>query len=103
LYGKSPIWFEKNQGQADARVKYLSRGRGYGLLLTPSEAVLSLRGGRPTAHEDVHRGTKPEAPSAHPPAVVRMKLVGGNPDPEVSGLQELPGRSHYFIGNDRSR
>jgi hypothetical protein len=32
-----------------------------------------------------------------------MTLVGGKPDPEVSGVQELPGRSHYFIGNDPSR
>ena len=29
-----------------------------------------------------------------------MKLVGANPEPEVSGKEELPGKSHYFIGND---
>jgi hypothetical protein len=32
-----------------------------------------------------------------------MKVVGGNPDPEVSGVEELPGKSHYFIGADPSR
>ena len=34
------------------------------------------------------------------PAVLRIKLVGANPQPEVVGLNELPGKMNYFIGND---
>jgi hypothetical protein len=34
------------------------------------------------------------------PAVLRMKLVGANPHAKVSGLEELPGKTNYFIGND---
>ncbi|MGA2075544.1 MAG: hypothetical protein ABSH52_18800, partial [Terriglobia bacterium] len=37
-YGRLPLSFEANGGQADARVKFLSRGRGYGLFLTGNEA-----------------------------------------------------------------
>jgi hypothetical protein len=33
-------------------------------------------------------------------AVLHMKLVGANPDAKVSGLDQLPGKSNYFIGND---
>jgi len=42
------------------------------------------------------------APSPQPPAptVVRLKLVGANPNARVTGLDELPGKSNYFIGND---
>jgi uncharacterized repeat protein (TIGR01451 family) len=29
-----------------------------------------------------------------------MGLVGANPEPQVVGLDELPGKSNYFIGND---
>src|SRR5438445_709668 len=43
-YGKAPLSFEANQGQADPRVKFLSRGSGYTLFLTSDEAVISLRG-----------------------------------------------------------
>ena len=32
--------------------------------------------------------------------MVRMKLVGANPQAKVSGLDELPGKSNYFVGND---
>ncbi len=41
-YGKLPMSFEANQGQTDKRVKFLSRGSGYSLFLTSTEAVLSL-------------------------------------------------------------
>ncbi|MGH9432229.1 MAG: SBBP repeat-containing protein [Terriglobia bacterium] len=33
-------------------------------------------------------------------AMVRLKLVGANPAAQVTGLDELPGKSNYFIGND---
>src|SRR5436305_817741 len=36
-YGKLPLSFEPNLGQADPSVKFLSRGSGYNLFLTPSE------------------------------------------------------------------
>ena len=45
-YGKLPLSFEANQGQTEARVKFLSRGRGYTLFLTADEAVLALRSGQ---------------------------------------------------------
>ena len=41
-YGKLPLAFEANQGQSDPQVKFLSRGAGYSLFLTPNEAVLAL-------------------------------------------------------------
>jgi uncharacterized repeat protein (TIGR03803 family) len=37
---------------------------------------------------------------AQPLQVVRMRLVGGNAKGRVVGLDQLPGRSNYFIGND---
>jgi hypothetical protein len=43
-YLQAPLSFEANAGQADAEVKFLSRGPGYALFLTPAEIVLSLRG-----------------------------------------------------------
>ena len=50
-YGKLPLSFEENLGQTDAQVHFLSRGSGYTLFLTGSEAVLSLqRAGRCAAH-----------------------------------------------------
>jgi hypothetical protein len=45
-YGRLPLSFEANQGQTDSQVNFFSRGSGYSLFMTSSEAVLSLKPGR---------------------------------------------------------
>jgi hypothetical protein len=42
-YARLPLSFEANEGQTDQRVKFLARGRGYGLFLTGNEAVLEVQ------------------------------------------------------------
>ena len=42
-YGKLPLSFEPNQGQASSEVKFLARGNGYTLLLNSTEAVFTLQ------------------------------------------------------------
>jgi hypothetical protein len=89
-YNNLPLSFEANQGQSNSRVKFLARGCGYTLFLTGGEAVLAL-------------GTMPRGEQVNPAlhtAVVHMKLSGANPAAGVSGMDELPGKSNYFIGND---
>src|SRR5688572_33399263 len=44
-YGRMPLAFEPNLGQAGSQVQFLSRGQGYTLSLTREEAVFSLRRG----------------------------------------------------------
>src|SRR5262245_26125041 len=78
-YGKLPLSFEANRGQTDGQVKFLSRGHGYGLYLTATETVLKLR---------------------NESSILRMKLLGANPRPKVAGVDQLPGKTNYFIGND---
>jgi hypothetical protein len=93
VYAQLPLSFEANQGQADRRVKFLSRGDGYALFLTRDQAVLALRKGAPTRQSSA---------SAHPvrSAVLRMSLAGVNPNAAVTGVDELSGKSNYFVGNN---
>jgi uncharacterized repeat protein (TIGR03803 family) len=90
-YGHLPLSFEANQGQTDQQVRFLARGRGYSLFLTGNEAVLTLK-----------KSGRSVAPRADP-AVLRMRLVGANAKANVAGLEELPGKSNYFIGNDPNK
>jgi hypothetical protein len=105
-YGKLPLSFEVNKGQTDPRVKFLSRGRGYSLFLTGNEAVLSLRKRGLVSKTKAAFGTLPAKPDlrlANAPvtdSVVSMNLIGANPNARVRGLEELPGKSNYFIGKD---
>ena len=105
LYGRLPLAFEPNLGQSDKRVKFLSRGNGYSLFLTSTEAVLSLH--KPEQHIDakpprsIGRG-RPAVKSAHPAetSVLRVKLVGANAKARGEGIAPLAGRTNYLIGND---
>src|SRR5438034_955650 len=91
----------------DSEVKFLSRGIGYGIFISPTEAVLSLSSGLPQKTKGPEAGENLAAPSLHEEAeapqrraVLRMKLVGANPKPQLTGEEELPGKVNYFIGND---
>jgi hypothetical protein len=77
----SPHGFEANHGQADGRVRFLARGRGYRLFLTGDEAVLDFAGGR---------------------TPLRLRPAGARPA-ALRGEGPLPGRSHYFAGQDPGR
>ena len=149
-YGRLPLSFEANQGQTDARVRFLARCGGYTIFLTNDEAVLTLRKSQPSISRSLKfgppDGLEPFAsvgsragwsglpddwksrgrslipdlsqlvpePSAgkggvkaglktQTPHVVRMRFVGHDAKGRVVGLHELPGRSNYFIGNDRTK
>jgi len=113
-YDKLPLRFEGNRGQTDGQVKFLSRAPGYSLFLTATEAVLALRKPSPMTAppsgenlqvREFLLGPKPlagshESGTPRPQPAVHMRLVGANPKAVLVGLDELPGKSNYFIGND---
>ncbi|HEV7473779.1 MAG TPA: SBBP repeat-containing protein, partial [Pyrinomonadaceae bacterium] len=94
-YGKLPLSFARNRGQANRRVSFIARGPGYGLFLTSDEAVLALRAASP----DRSDGDEQE-PAANPLKVLRLKFVGANRKVIVEGQNESAGKLNYFIGNN---
>jgi hypothetical protein len=104
-YGKLPLSFEANQGQTDARVKFLSRTSGYALFLTDDEAVMVLS--RKTSSKPKVAGIrqKLESDKTTPKAigVLRMKLRNANLAAKVTGVDALVGTTNYFIGNDPAK
>ncbi|MBI2569066.1 MAG: SBBP repeat-containing protein [Candidatus Schekmanbacteria bacterium] len=107
-YGHLPLFFERNEGQTDERVRFLSRGSGYTLFITREEAVLALhRGGEENSPSKPgaapHGSVTPCKLSGTPGAVLRMKIVGANPHARIRGLGELRGTASYFLGNDTAK
>jgi hypothetical protein len=84
-YKQFPLSFEPNREQTNADVKFLARGDGYILFLTEKDAVLRM-------------GKAP-----HNTSVLRMSLLGANAKPGFTGMEELSGKSNYFIGNQPDR
>ena len=102
-YNKAPLSFEANHGQADASVKFLTRGAGYELYLTSTQAVMSLerkttqRTNRKTDKDfRAHANLQPSAQRD----VVRMTLIGARSGARVAGEEVLPGKVNYLLGSD---
>ncbi len=85
-YHRLPLIFEPNQGQTDPQVKFQARGNGYALFLTADQAVLTLR----------HA-------AARQSSVVSMTLAGASDRSHVAGVDQLPGKSNYFLGNEPAK
>ena len=111
-YGKLPLSFEANKGQTDPHVKFLSRGNSYSLFLTDSGAVLALAkkqkpaSGKTVRAKSVKQMLAEESSGASrksTSAVLRMKLLGAQSSPKVTGQEKLPGKVNYFIGSDPAK
>ncbi len=86
-YGKLPLSFEENRGQTDAGIKFLSKGSGYSIGLSPSKVFLNLR---------------PAAKAARQSAI-RMSFPGAKSSPVMTSSDRQTGASSYFVGNDPAR
>jgi hypothetical protein len=80
--GNLPLIFEPNNGQSGAGVKFLAHGSGYGLYLTPTEAVVGM--------------------GANGTSAVRMQFADANRVPSIEGLEPLSGRTNYLLGKNPS-
>jgi hypothetical protein len=103
-YGKLPLGFEENLGQTAREVRFVSHGTGYALFLTPQEAVISLQPSMARNLSPLHRTAYfralRKARQAGRMTVLRMRLEGANPAAQVGGVDLLPGKVNYFIGNN---
>ena len=109
-YGRIPLSFEANNGQAEPSVDFLARGAGYALFLKPTEAVFVLRtedsGTRDvedSAERPLRKAEPQSAPHAPQSKVLRMRLDGADASAAAEGGNELAGKANYFVGDDSSK
>lgn len=104
-----PLSFQPNVGQVDSRVKFMARGDGYNLFLTPTGPVFDLRTKRGydstrytgSASSSAGQQTTPrQTANEATRASVAMKLVGATPASQLTAREKLPTKVNYFIGND---
>jgi hypothetical protein len=129
-YAALPLSFEANRGQAPRGAQFLGRVPGYTLSLQPGEAVLELQepGVRSQESAESRQSSAVSRQSLRDDAItrrlssakdnglrtndkglrtndalLRMKLVNANQNAPAVALDELPGKTNYFIGKDSSR
>jgi uncharacterized protein (TIGR03437 family) len=78
-YGKLPLSFAENHGQAPPEARFVAQGPGYRVLLSARSAEIGAGG-----------------------TAIRMTLVGAAPSPRIEGAQPL-WPVHYLVGRDPFR
>ena len=78
-YAQLPLAFEPNRGQVDGAVQYLVHHGQATTYFTGTDTVTSIGGEH-----------------------ITMSLIGAN-QPSFTGTDELPSKTNYFIGDDRSK
>jgi hypothetical protein len=86
---ESQLSFEQNVGQTDNRVKFLGRAHGYSLFLTDREAVFAFQNRKSQVGDSKGRVENNS---------FRLRFVGSNRKPEISGIEMQTGRSNYLTG-----
>ena len=77
---QAPLHFEPS---AEEPGSFVARGTGYSMRVGAAGIAMNLRAG-----------------IGEPPARLNLEIVGANPRGEGKGVEPLPGRSNYYIGND---
>ena len=122
-YGRLPLAFTPNHGVTDPRVKFFALGHGYTIFLSRNGAVLrfaagkrfdasspGMEGGSPVGAlrtVKIGRAAKSARLTTHrlplAPIALQLTLAGANPIAQIKGVQKLPGRTNYLVGNDPSK
>jgi len=98
-YGRLPLTFEPNWGQAESSVQFLSHGGNHNLLLRANEVVLEL----PILGPQTSVSSNSTPDSARLPEellTLQMRLLGGRSRAQARAQDKLSTQSHYFAGSE---
>jgi hypothetical protein len=106
VYGRLPLAFAPNAGQADGRVRYLAQVAGSSLFFTERHVVLAFT--KPTSAGEqppgalVAPGPPAAASIAARPAsrglALQLRFVGANPDVRLQAGERGAGTLNYLVG-----
>ena len=83
-YGKLPLSFVPNEGQADEAVRYYAQGAGYGFYFTKRGATLSFAEGKGGGH------------------ALALDFQGASPHATLTAQERLAGKVNYLVGDEPS-
>lgn len=107
-YGKLPLFFVENKGQADTSLQFYSYG---GQMYFSPEGIYTHFIQRDSTAHDRFRDRYHErdfisqdtTPIHEKHLVLKKRFLNANTHCEIEGEEELPGKINYFIGNDSTK
>ncbi|HVN29110.1 MAG TPA: hypothetical protein VMT64_11515, partial [Candidatus Binataceae bacterium] len=103
-YAGMPLYFERNIGQSDPSVRYLSHSARSSLFLTDDAAVIAMVAAPSAKRRAVSLQASASTDQAKTvESAIRISLLGANPHPQFEPIEPFTGRVNYLIGNDPSK
>ena len=99
-YDKTPLVFEENRGQADARVKFAARAGSYTLYLTPSEVVFTLQAAASKTQVSFKHKAQRTKFKDQQSDVLRMQFVGAASNAGITGVDKQVGTTNFYRGKN---
>lgn len=102
LYGKLPMYFIQNNGQADEKVRFYEKGSGHATYFTEDGVFLTLIKG-----EEKEKSGAPDKPTgmeerAYKSELVKLSFLNAS-KAKITAEGLMDGRVNYFIGKDSNK
>ncbi len=101
-YGKLPLRFEKNIGQVDNSIDFISHNSEYSLFISPTKTTFDFN----DVQNQINLKTNPKVniqnAKVDDKAQLTMQLVGANQQAKCTKLDKLETKSNYLIGNNQN-
>ncbi|MBI1910900.1 MAG: SBBP repeat-containing protein [Deltaproteobacteria bacterium] len=103
-FGKLPLYFIKNAGQLEKKVRYFEKGSGHATYFTNDGVYLNLtrRVAQDRSKPFIEKALEDERFDAKS-ELVKLSLPGSNKNSKITATDELEGKVNYFVGKDRSK
>ncbi|MHB1458413.1 MAG: DUF7948 domain-containing protein [Armatimonadota bacterium] len=95
-YGRLPLSFVENKGQLDKRARYVITGPKASAFFRNDGVTFDMWDASKKAKQD-------NKPKLRKHAVLKLTFKGADPKCRVEGIDTLPGKVNYMIGNDKSK
>ena len=104
-YGKLPLSFVENKGQLDKRARFVIRGPRASAFFRNDGVTFDLwevSKIKPLDKRNM-KAEKPAKSEKQKHAVLKLTFKGADPKCQVKGMDTLPGKVNYMIGNDKAK
>lgn len=100
-YGKLPLRFERNIGQTEQNIDFISHNNNYTLFLSPTKATFSFEKEK-NINNFVHKlKVKEQNANVEATNSLTMELIGANTSAKAIEIEKLSTTSNYFLNNDK--
>lgn len=101
-YGRLPLRFEKNIGQTNNNIDFISHNSDYALFLSPTKTIFAIKNQQNANNFSKNPKINRRNPIVESTTTLTMELIGANNNAKPIELDKLETKSNYLISNNQN-